>query len=292
MAARLWGWLSKEVWNDWWTCMSDHGKAKSGSSITAVAAALCLFAAWTVATWFLEGRIETLLRPEARVDRALYAIIANLLIGIVAAIAILRFLIGRGWVAKQAAGFGSRTPSAVWLTMALVLGLALYVLQGTPSREPIVLLNAFSQVLVVSAAEVVVCWAVVGATVEALLRPRGRAISIVGAALVASVLFGAYHFAHSPPFNSPGMVAMLAGVGLVTSAFFFMTRDVYATILFHNFLAVFGVVQALVASGQLSVFAVLRPPLLVMAGATIVVLALSDRTLLGKRTVAEDTASD
>jgi hypothetical protein len=272
--------------------MSGHGNAESRSSTTAVGSALCLFAAWTLATWFLEGRIETLLRPEARVDRAIYAIIANLLIGIVAAIAILRVLVGRGWVAKHASGFGSRRPSAVWLAIAFVLGPALYVLQGAPSREPTVLLNAFSQVLVVSAAEVVVCWVVVGVTVEALLNARGRAISVIGAALVASVLFGAYHFAHSAPFNTPGMVALLAGVGMVTSAFFFLSRDVYATILFHSFLAVFGVVQALVASGQLSDFAALQPPLLVMAGATIVVLALSDRTLLGKRTVAEGTGLD
>ena len=35
------------------------------------------------------------------------------------------------------------------------------------------------------------------------------------------------------------------------SAHFFLSRDIYATIVFHNFLGVFGVVQALAASGRL-----------------------------------------
>jgi hypothetical protein len=257
-----------------------------------LAVALGLFAVWTIATWLLEGRIDTLLRPEAVVDRVIYAIVANLLIGIAVAMALLAMLIRKGWLTRQAAGFGRFTPSAMRLTMASGLGLALYMLQGAPSLEPVVLLNAFSQVLVVSAAEVVVCWAVVGATVEALLKPLGRVVSIVGAAFAASVLFGLYHFAHSAPFNTLGMVALLSVVGLVTSAFFFIARDIYATIIFHNFLGVFGVVQALAASGQLSAFADLQPPLLIMAGATVAVLVLSDRVILRRGTTTGDVTSD
>ena len=47
-------------------------------------APLGLYAAWAAATWVLEGRIRTLLRPEAAFDRALYALVANLLIGTLA----------------------------------------------------------------------------------------------------------------------------------------------------------------------------------------------------------------
>ena len=243
-------------------------------------AALALYAAWTFATWLLEGRIETLLRPEAAADRMVYAIVANLLIGVVGATAVLRFLVGRRWLEREAAGFGRSGPSAVRMIIGLGLGVAAYLLQGAPSLDPMVLTNAFSQVLVVSAAEVVVCWATVGAAVEAVLRSRNRAVSLIGAALVASVLFGLYHFAHSAPFNTIGMVALLTAVGLVTSAFFFIVRDVYATILFHNFLGMFGVTQALAASGQLQAFTTLQPALVVMALATVAVLALSDWTLL------------
>lgn len=266
----------------------DPDRKSSGS---ALAAALSLFAAWTLATWVLEGRIDTLLRPEAVVDRAIYAIVANLLIGVAVAMALLRMLIRKGWLTRQTAGLGRFTPSALRLTVAFVLGLAFYILQGAPSLEPVVLLNAFSQALVVSAAEVVVCWAVVGATVQALLAPRGRVISTVGAALAASVLFGLYHFAHSAPFNSLGMVAMLSVVGLVTSAFFFIARDIYATIVFHSFLGVFGVVQALAASGQLSAFADLQLPLLIMAAAAVAVLVLSDWMMLRSGAATGDVTS-
>jgi len=246
----------------------------------ASAAVLALFAVWTFATWFLEGRIETLLRPEAVADRVAYALVANLLIGIVLALAVLGLLIRSGCLTRNAAGFGGSTPSAVRLTTAVVLGLALFALQGPPSLDPVVLLNAFCQVLVVSVAEVIVCWAVVGAMVEAVLKPHGRAVSIIGAAVVASAAFGIYHFAHSAPFNSIAMVALLSIVGLVTSGIFFATRDVYATILFHNFLGLFGVVQALVGSDQLSAYAAVQLPLLVMAAASLVVLALSDLILI------------
>jgi hypothetical protein len=105
---------------------------------------------------------------------------------------------------------------------------------------------------------------------------------VVGAALVASVLFGLYHFAHSAPFNTVEMVALLTVVGLVTSAFFFVARDVYATIVFHNFLGMFGVVQALSASGRLEAFTAVQAPLVVMALATVAVLALSDWMVLRK----------
>jgi hypothetical protein len=262
------------------------------SAGSALAAALLLFAIWTLATWVLEGRIDTLLRPEAVVDRVAYAIVANLLIGVAAAMAVLRRLIRRGWLTREAAGFGRFTPSAVRLAMAFGLGLAFYLLQGAPSLEPMVLLNAFCQVLVVSAAEVVVCWAVVGATVKAVLAPRGRAVSVVGAALAASVLFGLYHVAHSSPFNTFGMVALLSVVGLLTSAVFYISRDVYATIVFHNFLGVFGVVQALGASGQLGAFADPQPPLLVMAAAAVAMLVLSDRILLRRGTAAGEFTPD
>lgn len=249
-------------------------------SITALAPALVLFALWTLATWCLEGRIDTLRRPEAVADRAIYAIVANLLIGVVLAIAALRFSIRRKRLARKASGFGPAAPSTARLTIAATLGLGLYVVQGAPSLDPIVLTNAFAQVLVVSIAEIVVCWAVLGTSVEALLRTCGRVAAVIGAGLVASVLFGAYHLAHSTPFNTPAMVALLTVVGLVTSTFFFVTRDVYATIVFHNFLALFGVVRALEASGELRAFTSLQPPLLAMAAIAVVTLALADRMLL------------
>jgi hypothetical protein len=248
-----------------------------------IVAAVALFFLWMLATWALEGRIETLRRPDAAADRAIYALAANILIGIILGVVLLRSLVRRRSLTRTAAGFGVATPSGVSVLIALVSGFAFFASAGVPSRSSIVLINAFAQVLVVSAAEVVVCWALLGATVEALLKGRGRIISRISAAAVAAIAFGVYHFAHSSPFNTPGMAALLTAVGLVTGMFFFVTRDVYATILFHNFLAMAGVVQALDASSQLNSFAKLQPHLLITAIISIGALGLSDRFLLRGR---------
>ncbi len=241
----------------------------------AVLAALILFSASTLTTWLLEGRIETLLRPEATADRAIYAVVANILIGTALALVLLRLLVRSGTVTRELAGFGGRVPSPLRLVIALALGFGLYLLQGAPTLDPVVLANAFAQVLVVSVAEVIVCWALVGAAVESWLRPHTR-FAWLPAAIAASVLFGLYHFAHSPSFDTILMVALLTGVGFMTSAFFFLSRDVYATIVFHNFLGVFGVVQALAASGRLVTLVAPQPALFAMAAVTVAVLGLLD----------------
>jgi hypothetical protein len=48
----------------------------------AIASAISLYLAWVLATYLLEGRIHTFLRPEAMGARLSYALIANVLIGI------------------------------------------------------------------------------------------------------------------------------------------------------------------------------------------------------------------
>ncbi|RUV49504.1 MULTISPECIES: CPBP family glutamic-type intramembrane protease [unclassified Mesorhizobium] len=159
--------------------------------------------------------------------------------------------------------------------MGVGLGLALYFIQGAPSTNPMVILNAYAQVFAVSVAEVLVCWALLGGVLTGAFG-SSRWASVTGAALVASLLFGIYHFAHSPPFNSIGMVVLLTAIGLLTSAFFFTSRDIYATIAFHNFLGVYGVVQALAATDKLGGFTVPQIPLLATAVASLVVLIGSD----------------
>jgi hypothetical protein len=114
---------------------------------------------------------------------------------------------------------------------------------------------------------------VVGSVAEAMLRDgRGRWASVILAALTASVLFGVFHFAHSPPFNTVGTVVLLSVIGLVTSAFFFVSRDIYGTIAFHNFQGIFGVIGALEASGNLASFERPMIPVLIMAVVAIALL--------------------
>jgi hypothetical protein len=240
---------------------------------TMVGIGLLTFLLWTAATWALEGRIQTLLRPDATIDRAIYALVANLLIGILGTILVLRWFRDVGGMDPAKSGFNTVARSIVWIPIGVLLGLAFYWLQGAPSTHPIVILNAFAQVFIVSAAEVLVCWALLERCVEAAMATKGKIAALAVASVVASVLFGVYHFAHSAPFNTAAMVALLSVVGLVTSVFFFVSREAIATIVFHNFLGTFGVVQALKASGSLSSFEQPQPPLLITALVTVLVLA-------------------
>jgi hypothetical protein len=96
----------------------------------------------------------------------------------------------------------------------------------------------------------------------------------------AALVFGVYHFAHSPPFNTPAMVWLLSGVGLATGVFFFLGGDLYSTIVLHNAFAVRGVVQALGESGNLDRYATPQLPLIATAIAAIVVLIIADVVLI------------
>jgi hypothetical protein len=236
--------------------------------------AFAFFAVWSAATWFFEGRIHTLLRPDAVADRMAYALVVNLLFGMAGGMALLWHWQRQQAVEAARCGFGPGRRTVASVAAGLVLGLAAYFLQGAPSLNPVVIGNAFAQVLVVSAAEVVVCWCIVGSAVRAaVLRQRSPALAAVAAAAIASVLFGVYHYGHSVPFNTFPMVALLSAVGLATSAFFFISRDAAGTIVFHNFLGTFGVVQALSAANGLAPLQVLQVPLIGTALVTVAVLA-------------------
>ncbi|HRI17022.1 MAG TPA: hypothetical protein PL196_00720 [Burkholderiaceae bacterium] len=239
----------------------------------AVVIALAAFAVWALATWALEGRILTLLRPDAVAERMVYALVGNLLLGIVAGAGCVAYFVRTGAVHADRAGFGSTRRTVLWSVTGLALGLSAYVLQGAPSLDPTVIVNAFSQVFVVSAAEVVICWSVVGASIEAAVEGRGRLLAAAAAGLVAALLFGLYHFAHSPPFNTWAMVGLLSAVGVVTGLFFFVSRDLIGTAIFHNFLGTFGVLQALSKAGALGSLERLQPPLVATAAVTLLVVA-------------------
>jgi hypothetical protein len=232
----------------------------------ALSFAMVLYLLWVFATYLLEGRIHTLLRPEAMGARLSYALVANILIGIGGSALVIRSLSRAGTLSPEQAGFRGLSHAAIAVVIGVVLGFAFYALQGAPSWNPVVLLNAYAQVLVGSIAEVMVCWAVIGSISQAVLRvDRGRWVSLILAALIASVFFGVYHFAHSPPFNTVPLVVFLSLIGLVTSVFFFVSRDVYGMIAFHNFLGIFGVIGALDASCNLTSFERPMISLLVMA---------------------------
>jgi hypothetical protein len=204
--------------------------------------------------------------------RLSYALVANVLIGIGGSALVIRLVSRAGTVSTERAGFRGLGHAAIAVLIGAVLGFGIYALQGAPTWNPVLLINAYAQVLVGSIAEILVCWAVIGSVSQALLRDSGRWVSLILAALMASVFFGLYHFGHSPPFNTVALVVFLSVIGLLTSVFFFASRDVYGTIAFHNFLGITGVIGALESSGNLAVFE--RPiiPLLAMAVVAIALL--------------------
>jgi hypothetical protein len=246
-------------------------------AMTSVLAALAVYGIWTAATYLLEGRLLTLLRPEAVFDRLAYAVVANVFIGVVAVCFVLRGFVRGGGPSPRHFGFRSLGYTSTCVMAGLAVGAVAFLVQRPPSLDPVVLLNGFAQVWVVSAAEILVCWVLLGNTVEASLgRAMSRRASIAGVWVVSAVAFGVYHFAHSPPFNRPAMVGALTAVGLITGAFFIAFRELYGTIVFHNFLGLTGVTRALAESGRLDQFSVVQSPLIVMAVVATGILLAAD----------------
>jgi hypothetical protein len=236
--------------------------------------ALAAYVAWVAATYLLEGLPGTLARPEAVGLRLAYAVGAGLLLGILLPLWLLARQVRAGLGTREAFGFSGAGRTAASVVLGAAAGYALFSLNfGTP-LPTLAVFNAFAQVWVVSVAEVLVCWALVGGTIAAALRPWNRAAAPLIAALAASVLFGVYHFAHSAPFNEPRMVAFLTGIGLVTSLWFFASRDVYGTAVFHNFFAVTGVLDALLAQGLVPERPAPAVPLWITAAVATLALAL------------------
>lgn len=218
--------------------------------------------------------VGTLVRPEAVGLRLAYALVANLLIGILLALWVIRNLVRRGWAAAPDFGFSSGARVMVSVVAGATIGYALFALSQPERTHPVVVLNAFPQVWVVSIAEVIVCWGLVGTTLYVALRERSRWVAYLVASAVASVLFGVYHFAHSAPFNEIRMVLFLTGIGFVTSLWWFASRDVYGTAIFHNFFGVTGVLAALQAGGLVPEHPAPAIPLLVTAAVAALAVVL------------------
>jgi hypothetical protein len=243
-----------------------------------------LFILWTLSTYLLEGRLLTFLKPGAVVDRLIYILVANFIIGIGLSILILRHLVTKNLISVQQAGFQSIKHTSITVVIGLVLGISIYFLQNPPTTHPVVILNAFFQVLTVTIAEILVCWVVIGSVCESGFENLGKYPSIIIAILMSSILFGLYHYAHSPPFNTIGMVLFLSFIGLFTGLFFFISRNVYATIVFHNFFGIKGVLQALDNADKLSGFEVIQPPLLITALIAVTILIIMHILILRSKT--------
>ena len=267
---------------------------------------LSVYIAWTFATYVLEGRVNLLQRVDP-IGRIEYAVIANVLVGTIFALMMLRPSLRYTFVTRIQLGFQCPRRILIMLIGATFIGFILFLISNptAESTNAIVIANIFAQTLPTSIAEVVVCWAVVGTAFESLVRSkmqgkddldskkevilhlewtaiRRRKITtasllcfIVGS-IISIVLFGVYHFAHSPPFNQANMVLFLMIPAILTSVFYFIGREIYSTITIHNFLALIGV------SGSIDVTALTQPlyPIMIIALVSVVALIASDMFLI------------
>ena len=195
--------------------------------------ALGLYLLWVLMTYLLEGRVLTFQRPEDIGARLIYALVTNIVIGIGGSALVIRFLSRAGAISVQQAGFRDIGHAVLAVVIGGILGFALYVLQGAPTFNPIVIINAYAQVFVGSIAKVLVCWAVAGSGAESLLR-RARQMGIGdprGGHRQRPVR--CLPLRPQPPLQHCWTGGVLRVIGLVTSAFFFISGDVYGTIVFR-----------------------------------------------------------
>jgi membrane protease YdiL (CAAX protease family) len=229
--------------------------------------------------------MQTLMRPEAVIDRITYTLVANIIIGIILALVVIRCAIKRKTISLTSAGFQPLKRTIIAVVVACILGIMVLFIQHPPSLDPVILLNVYAQVFTVTIAEIAVCWAVMGSIVEGALSKKGRVAAIISGIIFASVLFGVYHFAHSPPFNQPTMVLFLSAIGVVTSLVYFIGRDIYATMVFHNFFGSIWVMQSLSASGLLDTYSQPLYPVMGMAVISLAIFVIVDLFYVRKKPV-------
>ena len=218
------------------------------TAVKLIAIALSIYVMWVAATYILEGRI-LLFQKVDPIGRMTYVVIANIAIGTVLSAIAIRYLMRAQFVKPEQLGLNkSRPRTAAIITLGAAGGLILFLLQNPRTTEPIVVFNVFMQALPVSIAEVMVCWALIGSSFESLAKnksSRKKIISAIAGAVAASVLFGVYHYAHSPPFNQTSVVLFLMIPSIATAITYFLGRDIYAAVIVQNFMGIVGVISSL-----------------------------------------------
>jgi hypothetical protein len=220
-------------------------ETKIGSkATTTVLWSVGVYLVWTLATYLLEGRLNLLQQPTIA-GRYTYVLIANVLIGTIGAIWVVRSWLSSQFVTATQIGFRSVGRTLLTMVIAVVIGVVYLFLMRPAALPSLVIINGFVQVLTVSIAEIVVCWALVGASFEALAKSKGKFLSLLVGIVAATIFFSVYHIGHSAPFNQINMMLILLVPGIITSLFYFISREIYATILFHNFQGTVGVISNL-----------------------------------------------
>ncbi len=238
--------------------------------------AIGLYLLWTLATYLLEGRVGLYQHPTVS-GRYIFVLVANVLIGIIGTLLVTRHLLNSRFIIRGQSGFRPAMRTSVSILIAVVVG-GIYFLLARPSQLSLLMvLNGYTQVLPVSIAEVLVCWVLVGTSFESLTGSRGTVRSVLAGIVAATLFFSVYHIGHSAPFDQLGMMLFLLIPGLLTSLFYFFSREIYSTIIFHNFQGTVGVL------GNLDNPAFLNRPLFwlyLLLIISVLVLMSADRLLI------------
>ncbi|HEX2471776.1 MAG TPA: hypothetical protein VHJ59_03395 [Nitrososphaera sp.] len=255
--------------------MSKKQEVNPTNALKLIAIALSIYIIWVAATYILEGRIHLFQKVDP-IGRITYVVIANIAIGTVLSTIAIRYLVKAQLVKPEQLGLNkSRLKTAAIIASAAAGGLVLFMLQNPRTTEPIVVFNAFMQVLPVSIAEVMVCWALIGSSLESLAKNnnKGRIVlSVIVGAVAASVLFGVYHYAHSPPFNQTSVVLFLMFPSIATAVTFFLGRDIYAAVIVQNFMGIVGVLAGL---PNLEVYRQPMVPIYALSAVSVAALVIS-----------------
>ncbi len=260
---------------------------KPRNALKLIAIALLIYIIWVAATYILEGRIHLFEKVDP-IDRMAYVVIANIAIGTVLSAIAIRYLLKAQLIKPEQLGLSkSRLRTAAIIGSAVVGGLTLFVLQNPRTLEPLIVFNVFMQALPVSIAEVMVCWALIGSSFESVARnnnnnnnKRRIVSSVIVGAVAASVLFGVYHYAHSPPFNQTTIVLFLMLPSIATAVTFFLGRDIYAAVIVQNFMGIVGVLAGL---PNLEVYRQPMVPIYALSAVSVAALVISVSVML-KRT--------
>lgn len=264
------------------------------SATKAVAVALLVYLVWFALTYLLEGWTHTFLRPEAVFEHEIYRvahfILANVIAGTILTVLTIRFLGASRFINSRQAGFRSFSHTLTSIVMGAVLGFIIYAfgLFGLkpPSLDPVVMLNAYAQMLGGAIAATLVCWALVGTVFVSMTKQNGKVVSAIAGILTSSVLFGIYHLALAPPNNTfEAVIFTTVLVGVATSLFFFISYDIYGTIVFSNFQWTFGVLHGQASSGNLGTYDQPMYIFYVMALVSVIVLITMDMKFIRRKNI-------
>lgn len=260
-------------------------EGNSRNALKLIGIVLSIYIIWVSATYILEGRIHLFQKVDP-IGRITYVVIANIAIGTVLSAIAIRYLLRKPqFVKPEQVGLSKpRLRTAAIIASTAAGGLALFMLQNPRTTEPIVVFNAFMQVLPVSIAEVMVCWALIGSSFESLARNNNNnnrriVSSVIVGAVAASVLFGIYHYAHSPPFNQTNMILFLMLPSIATAVTFFLGRDIYAAVIVQNFMGIVGVLAGL---PNLEQYRQPIVPIYALSAVSVAVLVISVSLILKK----------